>query len=1145
MSKTNTVFCKILAILCSGFLLMTSLLVGIQAGVADSLAAVVEKNAATPNGGTVSVKDGALSLAPQGTWNWVYTNNVNAMNFAADEDLDIAFDYTLVGYEWAHLFNVCIGGDAADKQWDSLVLALEGIGSGKIELRCLTDGFAMVKAIESPVVADTTFRFHITVDKATGTLKVWITPVGQAEAAEPLMTVTDAEYAAAGGAANMISTLNGGVNFGAQFKESLLDNISIIADGVTILDDGFLPVPVFMNFNYAVIEKNAATPNGGTVSVTDGALSLVPQGAWNWLYTNNVNGEDFKANESLDIAFDYTLVGYEWAHLFNVCIGGDAADKQWDSLVLALEGIGSGKIELRCLTDGFAMVKAIESPVVADTTFRFHITVDKATGTLKVWITPIGQAEAAEPLMTVTDAEYAAAGGAANMISTLNGGVNFGAQFKEARIDNISVLADGVSILNDDFSRTDFDLTDPSSEAGSYAKIQGGALKLFGWDANGAGKTVRTVGLLGRSDLSSYTVTLDYKPTDIAWNFDTILLGYKAAGNAADCLSLTFTGTGNDKKVKLRWATEEGFVELADASLTLEANKTYAVKAIVDAEAGDVDVTVTPDGGAPITLSLEDNAYIKTLKGDLGAESWAGNFTLDNIAVTPKAAGTTSTTQSTTSTTQSTTSTTQSTTSTTQSITSTTQSSTSTTQSSTSTTQTEQQIISSAVLDFDDSLKVANVALDKHCSASAGTVKAENGKLHLVAGNGEPAWSEVINSNAFKANENIEIAYDYYANNRDWSGDSICIGAKGDRQWGGYVLVFTSLGGADSTVELKNDALISMAKGGTTPMAANKLYRIRITLDKATGTLKVWATESGKKEGSPVLTHTDNGLKSLAGGVSFSGWASDYTVANLLLKANGKVLLNADFSTQPKNIGHKDNAEEGTAIISGGMLNLNGWNPAHTGGSQAITEGLFGVDGITSFDLSLDYAPADVAWSHDKVVMGYKNNGLEHGAMILELQGNPQKAVLQKNIDGNLTTLAEADLSLVAGMSYKITAKVDTTAGTAVVTVTPAQGAAVTLNATDDFIKGLKGDIALSSWGGNYAADNIALTAYGIELPKNEGDSNNNGGSAGDNGSQNGGNGQGGSASVDTGVALPVCTFVLLLCSAAVLFALSAKKENA
>ena len=439
---------------------------------------------------------------------------------------------------------------------------------------------------------------------------------------------------------------------------------------------------------------------------------------------------------------------------------------------------------------------------------------------------------------------------------------------------------------------------------------------------------------------------------------------------------------------------------------------------------------------------------------------------------------------------------------------------------------------STVTLDFDGSLKVAHVALDKSSKTEDGNVKMENGKFHLTCGTRNSIWSDVINANLFTASQDVEISFDYESPKRDWAADTICIGAKGDKQWGGFVLELPNTSEGTKMVELKDEMLQRIADGGNLPLIEGTLYHFRITLTKSTGTLKVWITESGKKEAKdPVLSYTDDKFKTLSGGVAFGGWSSDYTVDNLKITAGCKVLINADFSTEATEAGHKDNQGSGTAFISGGVLHVNGWNPEHTAGSDAITKGMLGVSDMTSFDLSLEYTPTEVAWSHDRILLGYGNNGGDNGTLTLEMFGEGKKLRLKKKVDGQETVLAEADMTYTANTTYEIHVSVNALAGKAAVSIAPVGGTAVELNVKDAFIKTLKGDIGFSSWGGNYMVDNMTVTAYGIVLP-------------GSDASKPGDSSDGSHGSVDTGVALPMFAIVLLFGAAAVLLLLNWKSKR-
>ena len=689
----------------------------------------------------------------------------------------------------------------------------------------------------------------------------------------------------------------------------------------------------------AVVEPSDSS-EGGTLTVENNMLSMKPDGAWKWLYTKNVNATDFAKSENVEITFDYKLVDYEWAPLFDICVGG-GSDKQWGSVLLRLDGIGSQKTQLLCLTDWLDTITSVQDVVNVGETYRFRIKVDKAAGSLSVWITKSGETEAEQPLATVTDAGYAKSyqenghGDMPAKISTLDGGVNFGAQFKESTLKNLKITAGGKTLVE------------------------------------------------------------DFMPP------------------------------------------------------------------------------------APTT-------------------------------------------------------TTEAPTTTTEAPTTTTEAPTTTTEAPTTTTEQEPtlpQKTSTVTLNFDDSLKAAKVALDKLSKAEDGTVKMENGVFHLTCGTRNSIWSGVINSNLFTANQDVEISFDYKSPKRDWAADSICIGAKGDRQWGGIVLKLPNTAEGSKTVELLNEGLERLADGGNLPLWEDTSYHFRITLTRSTGTLNVWITESGKAEAKdPVLSFTDKAFKTLSGGISFGGWASDYTVDNLKITAGGKVLINADFSTEPTVVGHKDNKESGTAVISGGALHVNGWNPEHTAGSDAVTRGILGTNEMSSFDLSLEYTPTEVQWSHDKLLLGYGNNGTENGALILEMSGEVRKAIIKKKVDGQETVLAEAEMTFTANATYEIRVNVNAPAGKMTASIVPAGGTAVELNVKDEFIKTLKGDIGFSSWGGRYMVDNMTVTAYGITLPGVEPGSSSTTGSSGN---------------VNTGVTMPIGAFVILIGAAALLLLLCQRKARA
>ena len=90
---------------------------------------------------------------------------------------------------------------------------------------------------------------------------------------------------------------------------------------------------------------------------------------------------------------------------------------------------------------------------------------------------------------------------------------------------------------------------------------------------------------------------------------------------------------------------------------------------------------------------------------------------------------------------------------------------------------------------------------------------------------------------------------------------------------------------------------------------------------------------------------------------------------------------------------------------------------------------------------------------------------------------------MKKNVSGTVTELASSALILHKNSTYGINVSVDTNAGKVTVSINSVNGTPVELSVTDDFVKTLKGDIGFSSWGGEYAVDNVKVTAYGIELP--------------------------------------------------------------
>lgn len=263
---------SLLTIVCVSALLATTLMMGSLAGATDSTKAVVERNDATPQG-TVEVKDGMLNITPTGeSWIHTYTKNLNATAFGAADDVDITFDYKLMAHTWAELFHICVGGAGTDKQWGSVALRLEGNGDGNADLKAMTEGFALIKDAANVIVPGEWYTFRITVEKATGTLSVYVNKKSEAAATTPVLTVTDAEHEAAGGAANFISNLSGGLNMGACFQASQVDNVKLVAGGNTLLDDDFEPV---VEKVYATVTKCESTADG-TVEVKDGVLSITP-----------------------------------------------------------------------------------------------------------------------------------------------------------------------------------------------------------------------------------------------------------------------------------------------------------------------------------------------------------------------------------------------------------------------------------------------------------------------------------------------------------------------------------------------------------------------------------------------------------------------------------------------------------------------------------------------------------------------------------------------------------------------------------------------------------------------------------------------------------------------------------------------------
>ena len=393
---------------------------------------------------------------------------------------------------------------------------------------------------------------------------------------------------------------------------------------------------------------------------------------------------------------------------------------------------------------------------------------------------------------------------------------------------------------------------------------------------------------------------------------------------------------------------------------------------------------------------------------------------------------------------------------------------------------------STVTLNFDDSLKVATVGKEANNTAAADVVEMKDGVFHFTASNGPGMVSLVLNQNTFAADEDVEITFDYKGLNRSWSDDRILIGAKGDKQWGSLVLRLPNTAeGSKTLICLKDDLATELGSAGSAPLEANVLYHFRIKLAKAAGKMEIFVTKEGETEASsPLLTVTNDLVKTLSGGLAFGQWATEFTIDNAKIVAGGRVLMDADFSTLPENAAYEDS--EGTAIITGGALYLHGWKADHSAGSYVVTKGLLGMDDLTSFDMTYAYRPADVAWSIDKLIMGYKGNGKEQDSLVLELMGNEQQAKLVKYTGAERTELKTVDLILEKDVTYIVKTAVDTDAGKADITVYPASGAVPaepTISVTDDFIKTVKGDIGFTSFGGSYAVDDIVITSKEAEIP--------------------------------------------------------------
>lgn len=669
-----------------------------------------------------------------------------------------------------------------------------------------------------------------------------------------------------------------------------------------------------------------------------------------------MNATSFAAADDVELTIDYKLVQHEWADLAYISIGG-GGDKQWGGVGLRIQGNGDALPDLEVCTEGNVVIKKAEKVFTVDEWYTIRVTVEKATGTLSVYVNKQGEAAATTPLVTVTDAEYEAIGGAANWITNLAGGVNVSAQFKEMQYDNVKLVSGGNVLLNDDFSEI------------------------------------------------PVTTTTTTEPTT---------------------------------------STE------------------------------------------PTTTTTEDPATTTTTR-----------------AV---------------------------------------------------------EVVSSVLIDFDEYMNNINVEKLQmgdfvNDTQSGITLLDDEGMFMLECSNGRDVHSALLNSKFFTAEQDVEIEFDFYGNNRDWAVDRIAIGAHGDRQWGSYIVEIPSMAEGFDTILLKDEWTNKLVGCGDENSLVWDLtwYHFRITVVKETGTINVWVTEEGYEETEePTLTYTDEKIKTLRGGLAFSGWATNYVIDNLSMKADGEELISTDFSEAFVDYSNADGTEKGTVKAYSGALNLFGYETLDKA-SYAISKGILGVNDLTDCRITYDYIPVRADWNVDKLILGYQNNGLETNCLTAEIisDNGVSKLVIKKNVDGTVTDLASAPIKLTwYDKAQVVDARLDTVTGQVIVSFTQTDGQVITVGAADDFIKTLEGDFGFSCYAGQYVVDNIMVESYAATLPTKATtttatEATTTTTEADTDADVTTTTTEAGSESPDTGVAMPIAAVVVLLavCTGTVVVMLNTKRS--
>ena len=206
-----------------------------------------------------------------------------------------------------------------------------------------------------------------------------------------------------------------------------------------------------------------------------------------------------------------------------------------------------------------------------------------------------------------------------------------------------SAAAEPQKVLELDFSdsscvRND----DKSSISKGTLEVADGVLKMSGWTpgTTTAANYVKSAGILpaANANIGSLTLEFEFTPQDVSWICAGIVIGDKDNGSEQDAVVIAFYG--NDFKLETRGQivlNMGGIVTPLGEFNTGELipDMTYAVWVYKDNNAGTVDLYFYEKGGKvpeKPTLSVQSDT-IKTITGNISFTSYAGRYTVDNLAV--------------------------------------------------------------------------------------------------------------------------------------------------------------------------------------------------------------------------------------------------------------------------------------------------------------------------------------------------------------------------------------------------------------------------------------------------------------------------------------------------------------------------------